>query len=223
MRKETGRRKPLSKSTLAIIEQMQRKRGVRELEERFLIVCEDGKSAPQYFEALKKHLNLSATYVTVVGSGGRTQPSQVVRAAIDRKKAAAGEDSGTEPFSQVWCVIDGDYGPKIPTARAAAKANDVKLAVTTQCFEYWVLLHHEENDAAAMDCAGHIQVLRKNHIPDYDKGKCDFRDVVRHHDIACARARKLRAGGLARGETPENQNPCSELYELVEAITRSRK
>ncbi len=176
MKKGTGRQKPLSKSAVAIIERMQRKRGVRDLEVRFLIVCEDGKSAPHYFEALKKHLNLSATSVSVVGSNGRTQPTQVVRAAIDRKNAAASEESGTEPFSQVWCVIDGDYGPKIPNARAAAKSNGIKLAVTTKCFEYWVLLHYEESDTAAMTCDAHRHALRAKHLPDYDKGKCDFSD-----------------------------------------------
>ena len=90
---------------------------MRQLAKRFLIVCEDNKSAPNYFNALKEHFNLSATSVEVAGSGGHTQPVQVVRRAVDLKTSAEDPDSGTEPFEQVWCVIDGDYGNKIDNAK----------------------------------------------------------------------------------------------------------
>ena len=85
-------KKPLSPKVVTLIEQLQRQRGVRELEKRFLIVCEDGKSAPNYFEALKKHFQLSATSIQVVGSNGRTQPIQVVTQAVEcvcRSRSAA--------------------------------------------------------------------------------------------------------------------------------------
>ena len=194
------------------------------MEQRFLIVCEDGKSAPNYFEALKKFHALSATSIKVAGSGGRTQPLQVVQTAIDLRDASAIPESGTEPFSQVWCAIDGDYGNKIANARAKAQANDIKLVVTNKCFEYWILLHYEENDTSTMDCDTLVHSLRsKNYIPDYQKGTCDFLAVVARSDLACARAKKLRKAGIDRGDLPENQNPCSEIYELVETILKSRK
>ena len=53
-------KKPQSKATQALLADLQRRRGVRDLEERFLIVCEDTRSATEYFEALKKHFRLSA-------------------------------------------------------------------------------------------------------------------------------------------------------------------
>ena len=131
-------KKPISKKTATLLEQLQRRRGVRDLPKRFLIVCEDGKSAPNYFEALKRHFNLSAASIQVVGSGGNTQPIQVVEEAVRRKERATEGNSGTEPFDQIWCVIDGDYGTKIDNARSSATANGVELAISTMCFEYWV-------------------------------------------------------------------------------------
>ena len=68
---------------------LQRRRGVRDLEKRFLIVCEDDKSAPNYFYALRKHFNLSAASIRIAGSGGNTQPIQVVEEAISLKTKAA--------------------------------------------------------------------------------------------------------------------------------------
>jgi hypothetical protein len=210
--------KPLSKKTAALIEQLQRRRGVRDLAKRFLIVCEDDKSAPNYFNALKKHFNLSAASVRVAGSDGHTQPVQVVEVAVEFKKSAAERNSGTEPFGQVWCVIDGDYGHKIANARSKAKANGIHLAVSTMCFEYWVLLHFEENDKSTMDCDTLISSLRKKHLPQYTKGRCNFLPIVARVRDACTRAEKLRRPGIERGDLPEDQNPCSEVYMLVKAI-----
>ena len=211
-------KKPLSKKVVALNEQLRRLRGVRDLAKRFLIVCEDAKSAPDYFEALKKHFNLSATSIQVAGSGGNSQPIRVVERAVELKARAAEPDGGTEPFDQVWCVIDGDYGNKINNARAKAKAIGVKLAISTKCFEYWVLLHFEESDTATMDCDAVVHSLRAKHLPQYRKGKCDFGDIVKCVRDACKRAEKLRKPGIDRGDLPEVQNPCSEVYKLVNAI-----
>ena len=113
MSKGKKQKKPLSKTTMALLEQLKRRSGERDLAKRFLIVCEDHKSAPAYFQALKKEFNLSATSIQVVGSGGHTQPLQVVTRAVELQENAADEESGTEPFDEVWCVIDGDFGDKI--------------------------------------------------------------------------------------------------------------
>jgi RloB-like protein len=202
-------RKPLSKKTEALLEQLKRRRGVRDLPKRFLIVCEDHKSAPNYFEALKKQLNLSATSIHVVGSAGHTQPVQVVRRAVELKKNAAEPESGTEPFDSVWCVIDGDYGTKINNARVRARANSVELAISTKCFEYWVLLHFEEKATPTTDCDAVVRYLRRKHFSQYAKGSCDFRDVVKNVQEASKRAERLRKPGIDQGANPEDQNPCS--------------
>jgi hypothetical protein len=216
-----GRKKPISKKVRFNLESLQRRRGIRDLERRFLIVCEDGKSAPNYFEALKKHFALSATSIRVVGGGGRTQPKQVVARAIEIKQLAASPKSGTEPFDQVWCVIDGDFGSKIDNARNSANANGIELAISTMCFEYWILLHFEENDVSTHDCDEMVNRLKGSHLPDYEKGKCDFQEVVATVDEACERAERLRRPGIARGDLPEKQNPCSEVYRLIKALRAS--
>jgi hypothetical protein len=218
MSKDRKPAKPLSKKTLTLIEQLQRRRGVRDLAKRFLIVCEDHKSAPNYFRALKKHLNLSGGSVRIAGSEGNTQPIQVVNCAVELKREAARPHSGTEPFAQVWCAIDGDYGDEIHNARLKADKHGIKLAISTMCFEYWILLHFEANDRSTMSCDGLVQTLRRKHLPKYEKGKCDFDAVVRFVDEACRRAEKLRKPGIDRGHRPEDQNPCSEVYRLVDAI-----
>ncbi len=224
MSKRSPDKQPISKATASIIEQQKRKQGVRDLKKRFLIVCEDAKSAPSYFLALRRHFKLSATSIRVVGSDGNSQPIQVVNRAIqiknqaekaNKQKKQQDADSYITRYDEVWCVIDGDYGNKITNARTRATAKDVKLAVSTMCFEYWVLLHFEENDTPTIKCDEVISSLKtKKYLPKYDKGSCDFHDVVPHVHDACRRAKKLRRPA----EKPEDQNPCSEVYLLINAI-----
>ncbi len=222
MKPKKNPKKPVSKKVQSLLDSLRRRRGERDLAKRILIVCEDNKSAPAYFAAMKVHLGLSATSLRVVGSGGDTQPIQVVDRAIELKRSSARTSSGTVPFDEVWCAIDGDYGTKIANARSRANANGVRIAVTTKCFEHWIVLHFAEYEKPSPDCDHVVRQLRRDFIPNYEKGRCDFASILSQVHDAARRAKKGRAGGIARNELPENQNPCSELYLLVESIVRSQ-
>ena len=141
--------------------------------------------------------------------------------AISLKVKAASPRSGTVPFDHVWCVIDGDYGAKIPRARAKATANGIELAISTKCFEYWILLHFEESGKPTVDCDGVLRNLRKRNMKNYQKGQCNFSDIMMHVHVASERAERLRKPGIRRGDLPEIQNPCSEVYRLINAILES--
>lgn len=218
MSKERGKHRPTRKSAIHIREQLRRRTGTIMLAKRFLIVCEDDKSAPNYFLSLKKCYQLSASSIEILGSGGYSQPIQVIRKAIEIRDSAASASSATEPFEQVWCIIDGDYGAKVAVAREAAESAGVMMAVSNKCFEYWILLHYEENDKATLDCDRLVSKLKKHHLKEYEKGKCNFDSTVLKVHDARPRARKLRKPGIDRGDLPEVQNPCSEVYQLVDEI-----
>lgn len=221
MSKRGSRKKPISKKTASLLDQLARSQGRRDLNKRFLVVCEDVVSAPAYFKALKGFKKWTATFVKEVGSDGHTQPRQVVERAIELCERAKRPDAGTEPFGEIWCVLDGDYGSKIAEARSLASTHGIELAITTQCFEYWLLLHFVQSAKPVIKCSEHIAQLKESHVPDYDKGKCDYLQFVTNVDQACKWAEELRRPGIARGDLPENQNPCSEIYKLVQAIESS--
>jgi hypothetical protein len=118
---------------------------------------------------------------------------------------------------QVWCVIDGDYQDKINNARRKADANGVRLAVSTPCFEYWVLLHFEDNATPCAKCIDTIRFLKK-HVGGYQKGVCDFDPIVVNVHDAVDRAEQLRTLRASIDRLPENHNPCSEIYLLIKNI-----
>lgn len=211
-------KKPISKKTSALLAGLQRRHGIRELAKRVLIVCEDDKSAPNYFKALKRHFNLSATSVVIAGSGGSTQPIQVVERAKSLKESAQVDQAGTEPFEYVWCVIDGDYGAAIANARSSANAHGISLAISTKCFEFWISLHLEDCAIPCANCDEVVRGLRDRHLPDYDKGQYDFGELVQSVLVASERAKRNRQQGISRGDLPENQNPCTEVYKIVDLL-----
>jgi hypothetical protein len=208
--------KPQSKKVAALLRSLQRPVGQRETAGRFLIVCEDEKSSPNYFHALKRQFGLSAT---VISSEHYSQPLQVVQRAVATREQEE-RDPDLPPFKQTWCVIDGDYGSKTNNARAKADANNIRLAISTPCFEYWVLLHFEDSAAPAAKCDEVIHCLKK-HLPDYEKGSCDFSSVVTNARIAAFRAERLRKPRIKMEPRAENHNPCSEVYRLIFEILPS--
>lgn len=208
-----GEQRPQSKATRHLLEGLKRARGVRDLRSRHLIVCEDEVSAPRYFRAFTAHHKLTAASVVVAGSGGQTQPEQVVRTAI-KGKLAAEKDEELPPFHKVWCVIDGDCGQKIEAVRTLAAQHDVAIVVTTPCFEHWVMLHYADTAPSVDHCDAVVSALKKLE-PGYDKGRFDFAPIIINAPHAARSARRNRQVSTLR---PEQHNPCSEVYLIVEAL-----
>ena len=210
-------RRPPSKSRQGFIAQLQRQRGIKEMNRRVLIVCEDQKSAPNYFNALRDELKLPALSVVVASSDGRTQPIQVVQTAINMCDKAESKDNDDDPFDEAWAVIDGDYGVEINNARNSAAAHEpkIKLAITTPCFEYWIILHFEDYGTTQKTSAQIVSQLEKN-IPDYGKGSTKFGSIVGRYKDAMCRAKRGRDTG--EFPNPEDQNPCSEIDKLIDSI-----
>ena len=190
-----------------------RRTGTIDLATRILIVCEDEKSAVNYFNALIKQMGLSSISPKVFpNDNGETQPDQVIQYAKELKQKA--RKSGTEKYDEIWCVIDGDFGGKVTNSRQTARHSNIKLAISTPCFEFWVLLHYEDRGEFELKCDGMVSQLRK-HLKMYKKGTWNFEETVKAVPDAYARAKQQR-----NAETPfaEDQNPCSDLYILIEKL-----
>jgi hypothetical protein len=136
----------------------------------FLIVTEGKVSEPVYFELLRESLELATVTVKVM-PGKASDPRHVVQTAVDevkalarrvkRKKTAVDE---LEKFDHVWAVIDTDVAVRHGFWNdVVQKARDlkVKLARSTPCFEYWLLLH--------------LQMTTRSDLVDGDTAKRAFR------------------------------------------------
>jgi hypothetical protein len=173
------------------------------LRERFLIVCEGERTEPFYFESFRV-----AKDVEVVGAGANT--TAVVREAIDRM--------GRDEYDQVWCVFDRDSFPAahFNEALGLAKQHGIKVAYSNQAFEIWYLLHFAYHDSAtSRDLYG--ELLTKRLGKPYRKNDATIYELLEPRQNAAIRnAKRLR--NSYNPHSPERDNPCTTVYELVEAL-----
>ena len=103
-----------------------------------LIVCEGENTEPSYF----KQFRLSSATIKPIGEGYNTV--SLVNRAIQL--------SQEKKYEQVWCVFDKDDFPVVDfnNAIAIAQSHNFGVAYSNQAFEYWLLLHFDDHQGAAM-------------------------------------------------------------------------
>jgi hypothetical protein len=108
-----------------------RKIDMREVKQRFLIVCEGEKTEPNYFRSFRVPKNV----IDVHGVG--ENPSRLVQSAIDLKNQ--------DEYDQIWCVFDRDDWSiaDFNNAIKSAKKEGFGVAYSNEAFELWYLLHFE--------------------------------------------------------------------------------
>ena len=208
-----------SKKIQHVAEQLKRKRGTRDARPRFLICFEDGKSAPRYFDALRKHRGFTRESFVVDFDSSGTDPASVVQRANELKSRLSREDTFSEDDGdQVWCVVDIDQHSTMKDAQKLAQSAAIELAISNPCFEYWVLLHFEESAHLVADCAELIRRYLRKHIADYNKGRTDFSAIVDQADVAAERAAR-QLEGKAESD-PLQCCPCTLVFRLIRSISR---
>jgi hypothetical protein len=104
---------------------------MREVKQRFLIVCEGEKTEPNYFRSFRVPKNV----IDVHGVG--ENPSRLVQSAIELKNQ--------DEYDQIWCVFDRDDWSiaDFNNAIKSAKKEGFGVAYSNEAFELWYLLHFE--------------------------------------------------------------------------------
>jgi RloB-like protein len=175
-----------------------RSSGSRKERRSFLILCE-GKTEKLYFTGMRTRygpqINADVPGCDHLG---------VVKEAIKRR---------TAEYDEVWCVLDTELDSAlVAQLRQTADGTGVELALSTPCFELWLILRHEDRTApyqAAEKVKRHLTRL----LPGWteaDTRFADFRDGVAE---ACRRAR-----GLERTGDEHLKNPSTTVWRLVEKI-----
>ncbi|MGB1205122.1 MAG: RloB family protein [Chitinophagales bacterium] len=126
------------------IEKLKRPINIRKYKHFFLIVCEDTKTEPTYFEQFKAFFPPNTLHLEMVGTG--KSPLGVVQACITERHRLKVETRKEIDF--VWAVFDKDDADKNNTksakfeaAFALAKQEHIHIAYSNEVFELWLLLH----------------------------------------------------------------------------------
>lgn len=213
---------------------LQRRTGKQPLDiPRMLIVCEGGKTEPQYFEELKSDQRLPSANVQIHPGRSGTDPLSVVGYAEQlllfgdqHRKIEA------KAFETVYVVIDRDQHENYHAALAKAKSldgkyrNDIKRAVRFQavasvpCFALWFLLHFQDVHAPIHRHVA-LATLRR-HLPQYDKGQIGQYAATK--EFLQKGIPQQRAKDLATKFDPfDGINPYTDVHTLVDFLLGFRK
>jgi RloB-like protein len=185
-----------------------RKLDLREVKQRFLIVCEGMKTEPYYFRSFR----VPKAVVSVQGAAG--DPTRLVNTA----NKLAQEDE----FDQVWCVFDRDEGAwtaqNFNNALQNAKTHDFHIAYSNECFELWYILHFQflNTGLPRSDYEDKLSELlgakyRKNDPTIYQQ-------LLGKQSIAIKHAEKLLVS--YNRPNPERDNPSTTVHLLVQALNK---
>ena len=195
-------------------ESFRRRAPTREPYESVLIVCEGGKTEPNYFGSLRTLYRLSSANIRITPAVG-TDPMSVV--------TFAEHEAAQDDYDRIFCVFDRDEHATYNAALARITELDKFVAIASwPCFEVWILLHYRYS-SAPIERAGKLSACDRaireirNHFPGYTKGsKGVFGELQPLLDEAIRHAHQLCHDNEQTGSV----NPATNVQELVEFLIR---
>jgi len=198
----------------------------------FLIVCEDQKTEPAYFEKYVSKIPEETIYLKPIGTG--RDPKGVVQRAIIERDLLAKE--ANREVDEVWVVFDKDDADENATkikrfkdAFQIAGAEKFEVAYSNEVFELWLLLHFiNVNKETPLPRAEIYQRLREQ----FQK-KSKYTDYEYDHKIIDPRTIEIvfnfgdRDSAIKRAQIltdhhkdcePIKANPISKVHILVQAL-----
>lgn len=200
--------------------------------ECILIVCEGEKTEPYYFMALRKTLGLSSVEVEIAGEGVGSAAISVVTHAVDQKrlrKTQALKSQTLIEFDRVWCIIDVEAPteqPSLVKALNKARDNEVEVALSNPCFEYWYLLHFKKTSVLMQTNKKVLQELNKamqavdKKAPKYKKNDKTFFSRVYPLTADAIKNAKAVINEKHYGANLRNCNPSTHVHLVVEQLQK---
>jgi RloB-like protein len=183
-----------------------RKLDIREVKQRFLIVCEGEKTEPNYFRSFR----VPKVVIDVQGLG--ENPSRLVESAKELKSQ--------DDYDRVWCVFDRDSWTEQDFNNAIKNANSegFGVAYSNEAFELWYILHFEFLNTGIprsdyLDKLTYLcrQKYKKNSETIYD-------ELIHKQATAIKNATNLLK--LYKPCNPVKDNPSTTVHLLVQELNK---
>ncbi|HMS41903.1 MAG TPA: RloB family protein [Pyrinomonadaceae bacterium] len=204
----------------------------RRYEYFFLIVCEDQKTEPSYFETFKSQIPKETLYLATFGKG--KDPKSVVEEAVKERDILA--EKIKKEIDVVWAVFDKDDADLYP-ARATrfeeafkiAEHEKIEIAYSNEVFELWLLLHFTDVDSEKPLPRKEVykliqKTIRK--IPKYDAYAYDHskynpatvKIILEFGDVEAAIERAEVLFEKQKERKPIEANPSTKVHILIKEL-----
>ena len=213
-------------------ERIERPKRLQRYKYFFLIVCEDEKTEPEYFQQFVNLFPDDTLYLRPVGTG--LSPLGVVKKAVNEKAQLQKEYK--KEYDAVWVVFDKDDADLNDTTRRnfdeafkIANQNKFQIAYSNEAFELWFLLHLEEVPAHSPIPRSDIyirleELIRQNSNESnfiYEHGKREIIAKINqfgNESQAIERAEILLQA--QNGVPPIQANPSTKVHLLVKELRK---
>ena len=123
------------------------------------------------------------------------------------------------PYEKVWIVFDRDGHANIPaTFHEKQAVNEIEIAFSVVCFEYWILLHFEKTTRLFNDCDSIGSYIRQKYFPEYEKSRNNYHNLKDKINIATENATwvsKQNQNDLNDGLKPYQLQAYTNVHELI--------
>jgi hypothetical protein len=180
------------------------------------IVCEGGKTEPNYFNGLLRYSGLKLANPAYKPRDH--SPLGIVREAIMQYKNAR---KLKIPANQIhiWAVFDRDGHAGIPEAFDQLSHFPIGIAFSNICFEFWILLHYQRTSRQFQNCDEVIKFIRDNHDEDYGKANDHFNRLKDRIPAAIESAKWLTDTHWAFDDRQIwERNPYTDVYKIIQGI-----
>lgn len=204
------------------------------------IYCEGEKTEPNYINTYIQlnYPTQNLLKVVKVEPTLKNTPIQLVEEAINKKT-----HPDTPKNDKFWVVYDRESVSKYPdqlhqTAFDKANHEQINIALSNICFEFWILLHFIETSMTGNNCDDVINhshfktAMSQIDITNYQKGQCDIlQKIIEYHqtkgrnavDTARNNAKKInndteRCAPRADLGKPYRLQPYTQMHLLLDAI-----
>lgn len=190
--------------------ELARKRGSRRIRKKILIVCEGSRTEPIYWDEVRLYFRTPSTFVEVCGPECQSDPVAVAKYAIKKRN-----ESKDDPYDRVFCVVDADVPHRLQTALSDPRFADCSFAISSPCFEYWILCHFESTDSPFTDCQGVVNRIRlARNFPAYQKNnRKSIKQLTSRIELAVENIDRVR-----RRDTGDEQIPFSTADYLINLL-----
>jgi hypothetical protein len=199
-------------------------RNMRSVKKFIYIFCEDEKSAKYYFNSFNSDEEFRRNYKNIL----RVQvynPSNSPIKLVEKAIKFRSEDKNREKGDEYWVVFDKDKHTNIPKAYALAQRENINIAISIICFEFWVLLHYAHTTKPFNKCDDLIRYIKKNHFAKYEKcANCfdELRDKIGNAVKHAKKVEKSVKNELDRGKKVYELSAYTNVHHIVSKLIPSK-
>jgi len=183
-----------------------------------LYILAEGETEVEYFEQLCRFESIKRNFAGIeidIYQPQNHSPLGIVQEA--KRRLHSQSKHTTLPSDTAWCIFDKDGHANIAQAFDEAHKHNIKIAFSSICFEFWIVLHFEYTTRPFLNCEDAKSFIFKGqYLPNYKKAdKNQIAQILKNIETACKHAHQLEESQVIEMNKPYDRAVYTNVHHLV--------